>query len=160
MTEIKSNAVNHRCRLISAALLGCEGRLNPNSEAGMGERTRPACAFGRRARTLVNTLDALSKSPPAEGSGPANAILAQIPVGRVPSRGIGLGFESYPTIPGISGAKKFAGRGFRRDAENHPPEACAPRNAPARPSSISEFGLNSDCGGHRAWFMLIQLFFT
>ena len=32
--------------------------------------------------------DALSKTPPAEGSGPTNAILARIPVGRVPSRGV------------------------------------------------------------------------
>jgi len=109
MTEIKSNAVIQPRRLISAALLGCEGRLNPNSEAGMGERPRPACAFGRRARTLVNTLDALSKSPPAEGSGPANAILAQIPVGRVPSRGIGLGFESTPLF------REFPARKSLRD---------------------------------------------
>jgi hypothetical protein len=43
---------------------------------------------------LGETGDALSKPPPAEGSGPTPAILARIPVGHVPSRGIGLGFES------------------------------------------------------------------
>jgi hypothetical protein len=43
---------------------------------------------------MGETGDVLSKSPPAEGSGPTNAILARIPVGHVPSRGIGLGFEN------------------------------------------------------------------
>ena len=61
------------------------------------------------------------------------------------------------TIPGISGAKKFAGRCFRRDAENHTPasgskttarrEACAPHWFLPRPFPISDFGINtSSCG--------------
>jgi hypothetical protein len=44
-----------------------------------------------------------------------------------------------PAIPGISGAKKFAGRGFRRDAEKHTPEAVC---SPERPSaSVFDFGI-------------------
>ena len=55
-------------------------------------------------QTGSKTSDAHSKSPPPEGSGPTNpsptadsgptnALLARLPVGRVPSRGVGLGFE-------------------------------------------------------------------
>src|ERR1035437_1305068 len=44
-----------------------------------------------------------------------------------------------PAIPGISGAKKFAGRGFRRDAEKHTPEAVC---SPERPNaSVFDFGI-------------------
>ena len=39
-------------------------------------------------------------------------------------------------------AKNLAGRGSRRDAENHTPEVYAPGNALAHLFSISEFGLN------------------
>jgi hypothetical protein len=44
-------------------------------------------------------------------------------------------------LPEAGGVRKCAGRSFRRDAENHTPEACAPRNVAWRPVSISEFGL-------------------
>ena len=47
---------------------------------------------------------------------------------RVPRASSGVAPELWsPTISGISGGKKFAGRDFRRDAENHPPEAYAPQ---------------------------------
>src|ERR1039458_1033375 len=63
---------------------------------------------------------------------------------RVPRASSGVAPELLPhTLPGISRREKFAGRCFRRDAENHTPEACAPRNTPLRPFSISEFGLKA-----------------
>ena len=43
---------------------------------------------------------------------------------------------------GIFGARKSGAHCFRRDAENHPPEACAPRNTTAPPVAILEFGFN------------------
>ena len=71
-----------------------------------------------------------------------------------PNSGIGMGSARVPrassgvapelpshTLAGISRREKFAGRCFRRDAENHTPEACAPRDIPLRPFSTSEFGL-------------------
>src|ERR1017187_4206327 len=62
---------------------------------------------------------------------------------RVPRASSGVAPElSSHTLPGISGREKFAGRCFRRDAENHTPEACAPRDTPLRPFSTSEFGFN------------------
>src|ERR1017187_8131105 len=62
---------------------------------------------------------------------------------RVPRASSGVAPElSSPTLPGISRKEKFAGRCFRRDAENYTPEACAPRNTPLRPLLISEFGLS------------------
>src|ERR1017187_7251373 len=59
---------------------------------------------------------------------------------RRPSSGVAPELSSH-TLPGISGREWFAGPCFRRDAENHTPEACAPRNTPLRPFSTSEFGL-------------------
>jgi hypothetical protein len=47
------------------------------------------------------------------------------------------------TTSGLLGATKFVGRCFRRDAENHTPEACAPQNAPSLPSPTSEFGFKT-----------------
>ena len=38
--------------------------------------------------------EALPKPPPAEGSGPTNTVLARIPVGRVPSRGVWVAFRT------------------------------------------------------------------
>jgi hypothetical protein len=57
----------------------------------------------------------------------------------------GLGGPPKPLsdiIPGISGGKKCAQRGFRRAAENCTPAACAPRHTPVRPSPISDFGFS------------------
>ena len=50
---------------------------------------------------------------------------------------------SFHTIFGIPGAKKFAGRCFRRDAENHMPEACAPQTSPLLPYLMAVFGLKA-----------------
>ena len=62
---------------------------------------------------------------------------------RVPRASSGVAPElSSPISLGFSGGEKFAGQGFRRDAENHTPEAWAPRNTSCRPFSISDFGFN------------------
>src|ERR1035437_4597152 len=69
---------------------------------------------------------------------------------RVPRASSGVAPELLShTLPGISGAKKFARRIFRRDAEKHVPEARAPQNAPPNPPSISEFGLKLENIEHR-----------
>jgi hypothetical protein len=48
---------------------------------------------------------------------------------------------------GTDGIRKFAGRGFRRDAENHTPEACAP---PELGSAANfDFGVRVECSGTR-----------
>ena len=48
---------------------------------------------------------------------------------RLPRASAGVAPElSSHHLPAIGGGKKLAGRSFRRDAENHTPEACAPRN--------------------------------
>src|ERR1039458_1939500 len=66
---------------------------------------------------------------------------------RVPRASSGVAPElSSHTLPGISRREKFVGRCFRRDAENHTPEACAPQNTPLCPFSISEFGLKAEIG--------------
>jgi hypothetical protein len=51
-------------------------------------------------------------------------------------------------LSAICGGKRFVGQGFRRDAENHTPEACDPRMAKLRPVPISEFVFspNSEAG--------------
>ena len=48
---------------------------------------------------------------------------------------------SSHTILGLSRARNFVRRGFRRDAENHTPEARAPQNGPPFPPPTSEFGM-------------------
>ena len=61
---------------------------------------------------------------------------------RVPraSSGVAPALSSL-TIFEILSEEKFVDRRFRRDAENHTPEACAPRNATSPRYSIPEFGL-------------------
>jgi hypothetical protein len=62
---------------------------------------------------------------------------------RVPQAGLGVAPELWPpTISGIPGGKKFAGRGFRRAAENHAPGADAPqRPQPGRePGRLAAVG--------------------
>ena len=43
----------------------------------------------------------------------------------------------------LGGVENFVGRNFRRDAENHTPEACATKNLPARLVSIFGLGLKA-----------------
>jgi hypothetical protein len=44
--------------------------------------------------------------------------------------------------PAICRAETLVERSFRRDAENHTPEAYAPRDSQLRPFSIPKFGVN------------------
>jgi hypothetical protein len=63
----------------------------------------------------------------------------------VPRASSGVAPELSSTmLAGIAATEKFVGRGFRRDAENHTPEAHAPRNPRLHPLSISEFGSDLD----------------
>src|ERR1017187_109015 len=65
---------------------------------------------------------------------------------RVPRASSGVAPElASPHLPGIMGGEKLVEPGFRRDAENHTPEARAPRNPRVRPMSVSQFG--SKCRG-------------
>ena len=65
---------------------------------------------------------------------------------RVPRASSGVAPElASPHLPGIMGGEKLVEPGFRRDAENHTPEARAPRNPKVRPMSVSQFG--SKCRG-------------
>ena len=51
---------------------------------------------------------------------------------------------SSSTIFGLSRGRNFVRQVFRRDAENHTPEARAPRHLPMFPRATSEFGFNPD----------------
>lgn len=46
----------------------------------------------------------VSEASPADGSGPTNAVLAHIPLGRVPSRGVRLGYERASIVFGLAAA--------------------------------------------------------
>ena len=61
---------------------------------------------------------------------------------RVPRARSGVAPELRRSNQNLGEVEKFVGRNFRRDAENHTPEACATKNLPARLVSISELGLN------------------
>ena len=58
---------------------------------------------------------------------------------RVPRARSGVAPELRRSNQNSGEVEKFVGRNFRRDAENHTPEACATKNLPARLVSISEF---------------------
>jgi hypothetical protein len=61
---------------------------------------------------------------------------------RVPRASSGVAPElSPPILSEISSGEKFVERGFRRDAENHTPEAYAPPKPPTPLLPIPEFGL-------------------
>jgi hypothetical protein len=58
------------------------------------------------------------------------------------SSGVAPGLLTH-LLPGFYGGKKFVEQRFRRDAENHTPEAYAPLTLPSRPLPISQFGFNT-----------------
>jgi hypothetical protein len=141
--------------------------LNPNSADGLAGTEPSAC----RADILVCRFTELSSSVSGDWKVARTGRLESLPhtTDSVPTSEFGLNPNSAVEmgsarlrrassgvvpelsphhLPSICGGKKFAGRSFRRDAENHTPEACAPRDFGLRSISNAEFGLSGRDARH------------
>ena len=139
--------------------------LNPNSADGLAGTEPSAC----RADILVCRFTELSSSVSGDWKVARTGRLESLPhtTDSVPTSEFGLNPNSAVEmgsarlrrassgvvpelsphhLPSICGGKKFAGRSFRRDAENHTPEACAPRDFGLCSVSTLEIGKKLETG--------------
>ena len=107
------------------------------------KRARWRAARDGRDKATVADVDTAVNSPVTT---PLSQMNPNAEVGAGSARGPRASLGSPPKLSSPilcphCGDRNFAGRGFRRAAENGTPAACAPRIAGLRPVPISEFGM-------------------